>query len=110
MDQTIRLISSQLADTRGTREWQPFLCTLQGSTPEYGALNFSNNAPSWEDLQRMAEQQAKELNWNRPDLEQARLCSMPSDVSLESNASLGTIQHCIAWPGDMMFRYYTSLF
>ena len=58
-----------------------FQCTLQGSTPEYGALNFSNNAPSWEDLQRMAEQQAKETNWSRPDLEQARLCGMLSDIN-----------------------------
>jgi hypothetical protein len=34
-----------------------------------GALNFSDNAPSWEALQRLVEQQSEELGWQRPDLE-----------------------------------------
>lgn len=77
-------------------------CTLQGSTPEQGALNFSNNAPSWEDLQRMAEQQAKEMNWSRPDLEQARLCSMLSDINaaaseVRAETNTGILQWCFAW-------------
>ena len=82
-------------------------CSLQGSTPEYGALNFSNNAPPWEDLQRMAEQQAKELNWSRPDLEQVRMRSMSSDVNAiclgtESKHTPSMMQ--CALPSDMFIH------
>ena len=54
----------------------------------------------------MAEQQAKEMNWSRPDLEQARLCSMLSDinaaaseVSAETNDGKTAV---VASPGDML--------
>lgn len=52
---------------------QPSLASslaVQSSAPDFGAKNFSNNAPSWEALQRMVEERAKELNWQQPNLEE----------------------------------------
>ncbi len=43
---------------------------LQSSTPDYGAKNFSNNAPSWDTLQHMVDDRARELDWQQPDLEE----------------------------------------
>ena len=50
----------------------------------------------------MAEQQAKEMNWSRPDLEQARLRSMLSDINTaasEPRAGINTaiMRYCFAW-------------
>ena len=95
-------MTSQLTDTKDRCGWQLSDCSLQGSTPEYGALNFSNNAPPWEELHRVAEQQAEELDWSRPDLEQVRMRSMsPDDRAIchgpEGKHTPRTMQRCIAW-------------
>lgn len=42
----------------------------QDSSPKYGAKNFSKNAPSWEALQDMVNEKAKQLYWQQPDLEE----------------------------------------
>lgn len=48
-------------------------CTLQeGSSAGDGVLDFSDNAPSWEALERLVQQQAQELGWEQPDLEEVR--------------------------------------
>ena len=47
-------------------------CAAQDDGPaplEEGAANFTDNAPTWEALQSLVEQRAKELNWHLPDLE-----------------------------------------
>ena len=43
---------------------------IQSSSPDYGAKNFSDNAPSWSTLQNMVEDRARELDWQQPDLEE----------------------------------------
>lgn len=66
--------------TTGTDCLSPFL-NVQNNAKDYGARNFSDNAPSWDALQKMVEQQAKDLDWQKPNLEEVCACVTAPAVS-----------------------------